>query len=95
MTATATAILVLLDGAALSTVVSSFTFEIIRVTGCAKGRVLGPGIRNRTAYGATVAYSTAQVPSVVARIVPLRVVTETGRRPAVGGMANVALYGCR
>ena len=39
--------------------------------------------------------STAWIPSVRAGIIPLGVMAEVGRRPAVGGMAHVALLGCQ
>lgn len=95
MTSTPGAIPVLCDGSAFAANVFAFRLEIIRMAGSAVGCVLGPAIRNRSADRTTVAGSTARVPSVVSRIFPSRVMAETGRRPSVGGMTQVALYGCQ
>ena len=93
MASTATAIFILRNSAAIAANVISFTFEIIRMAGCAEGSVLRPGPGNVTANGITVAAVTTRVVPMVARIVSLRVVVEAGRCPAVGGMTHVALFG--
>jgi len=95
VTSTITAIPVLCDGSVFAANVFTFRLEIIRMTGSTEGCVLGPGIRNRSAYRTTVAGITARVPSVVSRIFPLPVMAETGGRPSVGGMTQVALYSCQ
>ena len=45
------------------------------------------------AYRPFVAAGTAWVIAVIARVVALRVMAEVGRRPAIGGMAHIALCG--
>ena len=86
------AILVLLDGTVAPADMIAFSPEIALMTGGAEGRVLGRRPRYRTVLTITVAPGTPWIPSVVARIVPLRVMAEAGRRPAVGRMTDVALY---
>lgn len=90
-TATGT-IPVLCDRTVFATNVIPFAFEVIRVTGGTVRSVLRPGIWNSSAYGTTVTCVTARVVPVISRVVP-RGMAEIGRRPGVGGMTHVALYG--
>lgn len=93
MTSTAAAISVLLDGTIFAANMITFTFEIVRMTGRAEGRVLRPRPRNVTTNGITVAAVTTRVVPMVSRIVSLRVVVEVGRCPTIGCMTHVALFG--
>jgi len=93
MAAAAAAISVLCDSTVVAAIMIAFAFEITSMTGRAERRVLGPGPGNVSADGITVAAVTTRISAVIARIVALRVVTEISRRPAVGGMAHVALFG--
>jgi len=86
------AIHVLRDGSVFTTIVIAFTFEIIRMTGSAEGRVLGRGPGNGTANGVTVAPITPRIPSVVAGIVSIGIMTKDGWCPAVGAMTHVTLF---
>ncbi len=91
--AAAAAIPVLRNGTVLSTNVLVFAFEVIRMTGRAIRFVLSPGPGNVGADGITVAGGTTRISAVIARVVPVRIMAEVGRCPAVGGMAHVALRG--
>lgn len=93
MTAAAAAILVLFDSAVFSPNVLAFALEIALMTAGAEGRVLGGGIDKRSVHAGAVAAAAAWVVPVVARIVPLGVMAEAGRRPARGDMTRVALDG--
>lgn len=90
-TATAT-ILVLFDSTASSAIMIPFTFKITLMTGSAERRVSGRGIYKRYTYTITVATDTAWINSMITRVIPLAVMTEDGRRPAVCGMTAIALY---
>jgi len=83
MTSATTAIFVLFDCPAFSTNVIPFTFEITLMTGSAEGRITGREIHKRSGYYTAVAGATRWVDPVVAWVVPLRVMAEAGRRPAV------------
>ncbi len=63
------------------------------MTGRAEGCVLRPGPGNIAADGITVTSITAWIVSVIARVIPLCVMAEAGRCPAVGGMTHIALRG--
>jgi len=93
--ATATAVPVLLYRSVFAADMIAFAFEIVSMTGRAEGCVLGPGPGNGRAYRIAVTAVTARVSSVVSRVVSIRIMAETGWRPAVGGMADVALCRCR
>jgi len=93
MTATTGTISVLRDSTVIAANVVPFTFEIICMTGGTVGRVLGPGPGDITANGITMAPVTARVSPVVARVVSIRIMIKVSRRPAVGGMTHVALFG--
>ena len=67
------------------------TFEIVRMTGRTVRGVLRPGIRNRIIYGTAVTCATAWIIAMITGVVPGRVMTETGRRPAISGMTGIAL----
>ena len=104
MTATAATILVLLNSAASSANVITFTLEIICMTGCAVGRILRVGPGKHRVDAVAMAAAATQVACMVARVVALRVVTEAGRRPAGRDVACVTLerriyvtqrFGCR
>ena len=84
MTPASAAIPVLFDSSAFSTNVIPFAFEITLMTGCAEGRVTGRGIDKRRGYYTAVAGATSWVDPVVARVVPVSIMAEAGRRPAVG-----------
>jgi len=94
MTSTAAAIFVLRNGPIFSADMVTLPFEIVSMTGGAEGRVLRPGPGNITADSITVAAVTAWVISVVTRVVPVGIMTENGRRPAVRRMTYIALLGC-
>ena len=91
VTAATAAILVLLNGAIAAADVAGLAFEVIRMTGRAEGCVPGEGPGYRGAYGRAVTGITARVAAVIARVIPIRVMAEDGRRPAVRGMTYVAL----
>ncbi len=91
MAATACTILVLLNSTAFSANMLVFRIEIIGMTGGAEGRVLRVGPAEHRVDAVTVTAAATQIPSVVTRIVTLRVVTEAGRRPSGCYMAGVAL----
>ena len=91
----AAAIFVLLDSAVFPANVLAFASEIIFVTGSAVGCVLGPGVYERAVDATAVAAAATRVVSVVAGVVPLRVMAEVGRRPACCYVAAVALHRCR
>jgi hypothetical protein len=95
VTATGTAILVLLDRTVTAANVVSLASEIICVTGGAERLVLGKRPGDRGADGRTVTAGTAGIYAVIARVVSIPIMAEVGRRPAVGGMAGVALRGGR
>ena len=89
----AAAILVLFDGTVFSANVFPFPSEIIRMTGSAEGRVLGPGIRNVFVI-VFVTRPTAHVATVVARIAAVIWMRVIDRRPALRGMTGVTFrYG--
>ena len=83
MTSTLSAILVLFDCAISATNVIAFTFEIIRMTGGAERCVLVESPVKSIFNGIAVAATTRQYPSVVTRIIPIRIMSEGGWRPAV------------
>ena len=91
--AAATAVLVLSDRAVLAANMFTFTPEIIRMAGSAKGCVLVTGPGDSTTDRSAMASITPRVPSVVAGIVSIGRgdMAEAGRCPAVGGMAYIAL----
>lgn len=91
MASTAGAIPVLCDRTIFTAPVFIFTFKVIRVTGGAERRVLGIGPGNGSAYHVTVAADAARIIAMIARVVPVGVMTEAGWRPAIGGMTHVAL----
>lgn len=93
MAATAAAIPVLCDGTVFTTDMIPFSFKITGMTGRTERCVLGPGPGTVSANCSTVAAVAARISSVIARVVTLRVMAETGWRPAVGGMTGVALCG--
>ena len=97
VTTTAGTVLVLFDRAVFAAPVLVFSFEVIRVTAGTERRVpqfIGIVVTIDTrAYRPSVTAITPWIPAVIARIVPLFAVTEVGRRPAVGGMTHVALFG--
>ena len=92
------------DRAVSAAVVIAFAFKIIRVAGSTERRVLGfpggPPLHTiRTAADCrTVAAITPRILAVVAQFIfdkgTVRVMTEIGWRPAIGGMAHIALVGC-
>lgn len=84
MAAAAAAVLVLFNSTAFSTNMIAFTFEIIRMTGGTIGRILWIGIRNRSGHSITMTGTTPRFPSVVAGVVPLRIMGEDVRCPAIG-----------
>lgn len=92
MTTAAGAILVLCDGTVFTTDMIPFAFEITGMTGRTERCVLGPGPGDVSTDGSAVAAVTARIPSVIARVVALRIMGEAGRCPAVGGMTHVALF---
>ena len=71
-----------------------FAIEIIRMTGRTVRSVLRPAIRNCIVYGTAVAGGTAWIDAVIAWVVSLGTMAEAGRRPAIGGMTDVALESC-
>ena len=89
----AAAIFVLFDSAVFSANVIAFALEITLMTAGAERCVSGRGIDKRAVHAATVAAAAPRVVPVVARIVPLGVMAEAGRRPARGEMTRVALDG--
>jgi hypothetical protein len=104
MAATACTILVLLNSAAFTSYMLVFRHKIICMTCSTEGRILRVGPGKRWVDAVTVTATATQIPSVVTRIVALRVVTEAGRRPAGCYMTGVALerrvyvaqrFGCR
>lgn len=94
--ATTAAILVLFDGTTPAANVIAFTAEITRMTAGTEWRVLKLiGIIvpiNTTAYRSFVTASTTRIPSVVARVVPLRAMAKDVRCPAVCCMTHVTLF---
>jgi hypothetical protein len=93
VTTAAGTIPVLCDCTIFAANVIAFAFEIIRMTGSTVRSVPQPAIRNSSAYGTTVTCVTAWVVAVIAWVVSPATMAEAGRRPAVGGMTHVALYG--
>jgi len=104
VTTTVATTLVLLYRTIVTASVVAFAFKIIRVAGGTEGRVLGfPGgpplhtIRT-AADRRTVAAITPRIPAVITQFIfdkgTVRVMTEIGRRPAIGGMTHIALVGC-
>lgn len=102
MAATVATTLVLLYRTVTTASVVAFAAKIIRVAGGTERRVLGfPGgpplhtIRT-AADRRTVAAITPRIPAVIAQFIfdkgTVRVMTEIGRRPAIGGMAHVARF---
>ena len=92
MTATAAAILVLFERAVFSAIVIPFPFKITRMTGGTEWRVLDRGIHKRSGHDTTVARATIQVPSVITRVVALRIMIKTGRCPAICYMTGITLH---
>ena len=92
MAATASAIPVLRDGTVFTTDMIAFAFEITGMTGRTERCVLGPGPGDVSTDGSAVAAVTARIPSVIARVVALRIMGEAGWCPAAGGMTHVALF---
>ena len=102
MAATVATTLVLLYRTVTTASVVAFTLKIIRVAGGTERRVLGfPGgqpintIRTAADRGSMAAI-TPRIPAVIAQGLfgefTIRSMAETGRRPAVGGMAHVAPF---
>ena len=91
MASTSRAILVLCDGTVFAANVLVLTFESVSVTGGAKRLVLGKRPGNSCADNRSMAGVTAGIFTVIARVVPVGVMTEAGWRPAIGGMTHVAL----
>ena len=90
------AILVLFDSTTPAANMITFAFEVIRMTAGTEWRVLKL-IRiivpiNTTAYRSFVTASTTRIPSVVARVVPLRAMAEDVRCPAVCCMTHITLF---
>ena len=83
MTSATAAILVLFDSAAFSANVIVCSVEIICMTGSAVRRILGPAIHKRTDYAIAMAAATPWVNSVIARVIPVTVMTEDTWCPAV------------
>ena len=81
--AAATAILVLFNSSTLAAIMSVLTSEIIRMAGGTIGCILIKRIRNCTGHAAAMTATTPRVPSVVARVVTLRAMTEYERFPEV------------
>ena len=92
MASTLAAILVLFDRTISATYVIAFTFEIIRMTGGAEWCILVEAPVKSTFTGIAVAAATRQRPSVVTRIIPIRIMSEGGWRPAVCRMTRITLY---
>ena len=102
MAATVATTLVLLYRTVTTASVVAFAAKIIRVAGGTERRVLGfPGgpplhtIRT-AADRRTVAAITPRIPAVIAQFIfdkgTVQVMTEIGRRPAIGGMAHIARF---
>ena len=91
MTSASGAILVLCDRAVFAANVIPFSFEIICVTGRTERLVLGKWPGNSSTDNRAVAAGAAWIIPVIPWVVPLWAMAETGRRPAIGGMAHVAL----
>ncbi len=89
------AILVLRDGSVTPADMVAVTLEIIGMAGCAERCVLGPPPRDIAGDGIAVAGGATGVTPVVARVVPVGIMIEIGRRPAVGRVADIALLGGR
>ncbi|MAF84190.1 MAG: hypothetical protein CL797_08820 [Chromatiales bacterium] len=89
----AAAILVLSDSAVFPADMFAFAFEITLVTGRAERRVLRRGVHKRAVDAIAVTAAAAGIVSVVARVIPLRIMAEEGRRPAHRDMTLVALDG--
>lgn len=87
----AAAIPVLRDGTVFTTNMITFALEIIRMTGGTIRFVLGPAPGNSGADGIAVAAGTTRVIAMIARVVPVRIMAEVGRGPAVRRMAYVTL----
>lgn len=93
MTAAAATVAILRHRAVTAADVIALSLEVTGMTGRAVGRVLWPSPRNNRANGRPVALGTSRVTPVIAGIVAVRIVAEHRRRPGVGGMADVALFG--
>ncbi len=91
MATTAAAILVLFYSAIFPANVLVLTSKIILVAGGTVGCVLGIRPRHSTTDCIAMTSGTPWIISVVAGIVAIRIMAEVGRRPAVCGVANVAL----
>ena len=89
----AAAVPVLRDGTVITADVPVLAPEVIRMTGRAIGGVLRRRPGNDRADGRSVTGGAAQVALVIAGIIAIRIVTENGGPPGVGGMAQVALRG--
>ena len=72
------------------------TFTRIIIVGVTPGTgrlVLRIRPRDGAADGVAVAGLTGPITSMVARVITIRVMPETGRRPLIGAMAHIALLG--
>ena len=98
MAAATSAILVLFDGTVFTADVITFTFEITGMTGgaidCISSRwcVVRMRVRQCTAYRGTMTAITARVTSMIAGIAAIWIMAEAGWCPAIGGMADIALF---
>ena len=84
-------VFVLLDRTASATDMIACASEVIRMTSGAERFVLREGPRERTVDAVAVTAVTSRVHAVIARVVPIGIMAEDVRRPAVGRMAHVAL----
>lgn len=91
MTPAASAVLVLLNSTALSSNMLVFRLKIICMTGCTERRILRVRPVEHRVDAIAVAAAATQVPSMVTRIVALRVMAEAGRCPAGRYVTHVAL----
>ncbi len=92
MASAAATVLVLRDGTVLTADMPALALEVRGMTGGAVGFVLWPGPRDNRTDGGPVASGTTRISSVIAGIITVGIVAEDGRRPAVCGVANVALF---
>jgi hypothetical protein len=89
-TATA-AILVLLHRAVTAAIVSVFASKVTGMTSGTERCVLRCRVRKRHRDDTAMTCATAWVASMVARVVTIRIMPESGRGPAGSDMAHIAL----
>ena len=77
--------------AAISPIVSAFASKVAGMTSGTVRCVLRYGVHKRHCDDTAMTCTTAWVASMVTRVVPIRIMTESGRRPSASDMACITL----